>query len=133
LKTIYIFSILLFLGIYFPLPSTAEIIVQTGVASPRSENERKDIEQLRERAINNAMYLSGIQVCGPLITVEIADTNRSESKYIDTGNSSTEQAKHQSNFHRKTVSHASAFVRLQKIISRLKGQNRGTYISGFKN
>ncbi len=116
MKTIHIIAFLFFMGLCFPLPSPAEIIVQTGVASPQSEREQKDTEQLRERALNNAMHLSGMQVCGPLITVETADTSRSEQRYENIGQNATEQSMHQSNFHRKTVSRTSAFVRLKKII-----------------
>ena len=70
-----------FLLLFTPLLYGAEIVVQTGVASPQSGAEEENIEKLRERAIRNAMDLAVIQVAGVLVSAERGDTIQLPRKY----------------------------------------------------
>ena len=94
----------------------AVIVIQTGVASPQSEAEEKNIEKLRERAIRNAMDLAVMQVSGALISGERGETLRSREEVAISDNDVRQQTKQQSHFHGSVVSRTIGHVRLIDIV-----------------
>lgn len=115
---------LIFLLLFTPSLHGAEIVVQTGVASPQSGAEEGNIEKLRERAIRNAMDLAVIQVSGVLVSGERGDTIRSRENITIYGDEVVEQTKQQSRFHRNTILRNTGHARLVEIVREWRDSNQ---------
>lgn len=90
-------------------------IVQRGVATSQSSSPKMNIEQLRQRAIRNAMDLAILQVTGAEISSERAGSVRTREDTIINNTQIHDSSQQQSRYNTAVRSRTEGHVRLLKI------------------
>ncbi len=92
-----------------------EKIIQLGVASSQSNTQKLNIEQLRQRAIRNAMDLAVLQVTGAEISSERSGSIRTREETIINNEQVQDSSQQQSRFNTAVRSRTEGHARLVKI------------------
>ncbi len=105
------FILLCFVSILSPFFVYAGVeVIQTGVASPQSASEEGNIEQLRKRALRNAMDLAVMQVTGAEISSERGGSLRQREDTVihndQVDESIRQQRRHNTAVRTRTEGHA---------------------------
>lgn len=117
---IVIFCTLAVILLFPYLAQAAEVVIQTGIASPQTRSEENNVEKLRERAIHNALDLAMLQVTGAVVSSERGNTIRSREDITISDESVSEETKQQSRFHGTQISRTTGHARLLEIIKEWK-------------
>lgn len=91
-------------------------VIQTGVASPRDDSEKNNIEILRERAIRNGMDLAVMEVTGIQVSSERADSLATGEKTLIQGKEVREESSIQNHFHTGAMTRSDGHARLVEIL-----------------
>lgn len=94
----------------------ARMIIQTGIASPQSESDYRNVERLRQRALRDARELALEAVLGTEISSERASLDYSRQTYRGKDGQTTESWKQQSAWHRNAKTRLRGHVKVVEII-----------------
>lgn len=99
--------------------------IQTGIATARTELEKNNIEQLRERAIRNALDLAVLKVTGAMVNGEKGTSLHTREEVNYEGNKAVENSREQNSYSSSVTSRTNGYAKLVKIIKEWK--NDGQY------
>lgn len=126
MRTMILFPAFFFVALLFAAPTFAATeTIQTGVASPQSEAETKNIEVLRQRALRNAMDLALLQVTGATVNAERKEVLRSREDSTIAGTRADAVTRQQSSHNVAAATQTSGHARLVEIIK--EWQEQGQY------
>ena len=109
--------IMAMLLVFSVLPAgAAEIVLQTGIASPQTESEESNIEVLRKRAIRNALDLAVLQVSGATISSERGGSLASKEETIMRDGNARNEVKEKSRYHSASVSKSTGYTRMVELV-----------------
>ncbi len=86
------------------------------MATPRSEDEKNDVEKLRSRAVRNAIDLAVMLVSGVSISTEKGDSIRTREDDIVVDGKQEQKLVQQSRFRAAATSRAEGHARLVEIV-----------------
>ncbi|MCU7805621.1 MAG: hypothetical protein KZQ96_20735 [Candidatus Thiodiazotropha sp. (ex Lucinoma borealis)] len=104
------------IGLLTVFDAKAITVTETGVGSAQNEKEENNLEELRLRAIRNALEVAVIRVSGVIISGERKDSLITADTVKVKDGVTTEKLKQDSIFHNTIVSRSNAYARLKKVI-----------------
>ena len=111
--------------VFFCTAAFAITVTELGVGSARNDNEARNVEELRARAIRNVLEVAVIRVSGVILSGEQKDSLRQKDSYESNGNKIKEKLKQDSVFHNVIVSRTNAYAQLVEILK--EWQEDGQY------
>lgn len=115
-KTIFMAVTTGYYLIFFCPTAFAITVTELGIGSARSDNDARNVEKLRARAIRNVLEVAVIRVSGVILSGEQKDILRQKDSYESDGNRIKEKLKQDSVFHNVIVSRTSAYAKLVEIL-----------------